>query len=200
MEREPYYREPSLELSSQRLIGGLKMVASFAKHLGTPIDQADTSPQHHLGKRICAVYGANQDKYAELIYIKAAAALTTGLVCELPLISGTDAYQVDTSLTKTNAATLADAQFERFSACVPVATLAINEYGWAFVKGTFNVTSAGAFTAGDVLAVSATAGKVDDTDNDYELYGCRALATASGADELIDIYCPFDLTIYRNAA
>lgn len=159
-----------------------------------------TEQKFGLGERIAVVYGSNKDKSAELIYIKATAALTAGDVCELPLIAGTDAFNVDTALTKTNAATIADTQNDSFAACVPAATLASGEYGWAFVRGMIPINTAASCVQYARLGLTATAGRIDDADVDYQLVDTHVIATVGGAAAVSDCYVTSDLRIFRNAA
>lgn len=176
------------------------MTNQFASTLGVDIFTESSSRQHDLGTCIDISYGSNRDKRARLVYIKADVALSKNLVYELPQIGGTDAFVVDTSLNKTNAATIADAQNEVFPVCVPAIDITSGSYGWAFIKGHVPILSAGAFSLGDSVSISATAGKVDDADTDYQLHLTRAISAATGADEVIDIYSPIELLVKRNAA
>ncbi len=162
--------------------------------------QASTEQRHQLGTRAEFVFGSNKDKSAVAVYIKAAAALTAGDICELPLIAGTDAFNVDTALTKTNAAAIADTQNDSFAACVPAATLASGEYGWAFIRGLIPINTAASCVQYARLGLTATAGRIDDADVDYQLVDTHVISTVGGAAAVSDCFATTDLRIFRNAA
>jgi hypothetical protein len=176
---------------------------TYATYGGASIFEADTIAKHRLGTRLFCNYPSAGDEYAELVYIQNArtdSTLLSSTLYELPLIPGVDAYRVDLSISKTSAATVATAQFQRFPACVPAATLEVGEYGWAFVKGTFGILSFAAVAAGARLGATTGAGRVDDADVDYELLNARSITAAGAAGVVIDIFVPHDLLIVRNAA
>jgi hypothetical protein len=162
---------------------------------GASLYQASTEQFHKLGTRCSFVYGTNADKSAEAVYIKAVGALTVGLIAELPLIAGTDAYQVDTHLTTTNASTIAGAAGNTFAACVPAATLAIGEYGWAFVKGVVPIFVGTLAAAKDTLHTTATAGLIDDAVTACRIDNTAVIVTVGGANIVSDCFISADLTV-----
>lgn len=175
------------------------MTTQFLNRLGVDVFAADSTQQHQLGTRLSVVYGSNLDKSLECVYIEASAALTQGQICELPLIAGTDAYDVDAPLTKTNGATIADAQNEIFAAGVALATLADTEFGWFAVKGLVPVLVAASCAAKKPVGLTATAGVIDDADTDYEVVNLYAIEAVGGSQALTDCFVPHDILIKRNA-
>lgn len=172
---------------------------NFSITPGVNITRTTTIPEHRLGQRITGLFGAN-NRYGEYVYIRANNNLVALHIYELPLLT-TDAYRIDTSLSKTSAATFAGAQFRSFAACIPEVAMVTGEYGWAFVKGTGQVIAAAAIAANTRLALTASsAGKVDDADRDYELLNTQCLEAAGAINDSVRFFCPQDLTIYRNAA
>jgi len=153
-----------------------------------------------LGTRVKSILGSGKDKASELVYIKAeGVALTVGLVYELPLIAGTDAYKVDTVITTTSANTIANAAESSFAVCVPAATFASGEFGWAYVRGTFPIFVGTLAVYGAKLYTTATSGLVDDVATACELIGTWALATVGGANAVVDCHSPADLRIIKNS-
>jgi hypothetical protein len=148
-----------------------------------------------LGTRIHCIYGANKDKSAELVYIKATATLTAGYICELPEISGTDSYVVDTVLTTTNASAAAGGAGNTFRACVPAAAMVSGEYGWAFVKGIIPIFTGTLAVAGDTLHTTATAGLIDDAVTANRIDNTFVVVTVGGANAISDCFCSTDLTV-----
>lgn len=160
---------------------------------------ADSALSFKLGTRAVFNHGTNEDLFVEAVYIEADATLTAGQVCELPLISGTDAFVVDTPLTTTNAATLTDAQYERFAACVPLADLVDGEYGWAAVKGIIPIKLAASCEGQQLLFLTTTAGVLQHTDTDYEVEGVFSTATITTA-ATTNCIAYHDLFVRRDAA
>jgi hypothetical protein len=134
-----------------------------------------------LGTRITFHYGTNNDKFVEAVFVKALATLPRGELCELPLVSGTDAYQVDTEITTTNGATLAAATGDRFAGCIPLVALATGEYGFVAVKGIIPVSLAANCAVGKPLHTTATAGVVDDTVTTHRVTGLFSTVTITTA-------------------
>lgn len=130
--------------------------------LGANVFDTTTTQEFGLGTRTTVRYGANNDLCADFVYIKAGAALSAGQLSELPQVSGTDSYIVDAPVTSTTAAAIADAVGERFPVCVPQVDIASGSYGWAAVKGQFEVLLAANCAAWKKLYTTATAGVVDD--------------------------------------
>jgi hypothetical protein len=167
---------------------------------GVSIFDATSDQKFALGTRTRAITGSGKDKSAELVYVKAAAALTVGLLYELPLISGTDAYQVDTAVTTTNASTFGGANGGSFACCVPAVTMAINEYGWAYVQGHFPMFLGLSCAAQVKLYTTATAGLVDDDSTPArEVIGAWAISAVGGANAVADVFCVTDLRVIRNS-
>lgn len=163
------------------------------------IYDAGVTQKHALGTRAFVSYGVAGDKSAELVYIKALTGLTAGNLCELPLIGGTDAYQVDTALTTTNANTIANAIGSSFAGCVPAINMLAGEFGWAFVRGIFPLFVGASCVFGAKLFTTATAGLVDDTATANELIGAFLIATVGGANIVADCFAPADLRIIKNS-
>lgn len=155
--------------------------------LGSDPFSVSTTQEHALGTRATFQVkdSSGQSASLEALYCKAEATLTAGQVCELPLLRGTDAYEVDTALQTTNAASIADAAEEKFAACVPLTGFVSGEYGWFAVKGLIPVSLAANCAAQKLLYLTATAGVVDDTDTNYLVEGLlpvAAITTATVAD------------------
>ena len=176
------------------------MTAQFTTKLGVDVFSASTIQDHQLGSRICIKYGTDADKQLECVYVEASAAITQGQICEIPLIAGTDAYDADAPLTKTNAAVIANAQNEIFAAGVALATLADGEFGWFAVKGTIPVLCAASLAAKTPVGLTATAGVLDDADTDYEVVNLYAIEAVGGSQAITDCFVPHDILIKRNAA
>ena len=165
---------------------------------GLSIYDSTLEQKFALGTRTSVIYGAAKDKVAEVVYVKALVALTTGLICELPLISGTDAYQVDTVLTTTNATAAAGAIGDTAAACVPCVGMAINEFGWAFVSGVVPIFVGTLAIARDTLHTTATAGLIDDAGTAVRIDNTGVIVTVGGANAVSDCLISSDqLTITR---
>lgn len=160
-------------------------------HLTGSVFEAHTDQKQRLGTRICGVYGDTFDKYAELVYIKAGAALTKDHLYEMPLISGTDAFIVDAGMTTTLAT--AGAVGDSIPCCVPAVTLASGQYGWAFVKGHISIATNAAAAINVRLFTTATAGKVDDDASTKGLIPGFQLVVAAGSATTVLGYALHDL-------
>lgn len=176
------------------------MANQFQKHLGIDLFGTTTSQEHYLGKRVETVWGTAKDKPISAVYIKAEATLTAGQVCELPLIGGTDAFQVDTPLTKTNAAALLDSQWEQMQVCFPLTDMVSGEYGWAGVSGVVPALLAALAPKYERLALTATAGVLDNADVDYELLRAVPITTVGAAQALTDIMISVSWAIIQRTA
>ena len=168
--------------------------------LGCNVFDTTTTQEFGLGTRVCVRYGANNDLSADFVYIKAGAALTAGQLCELPKISGTDAYVVDVPLTTTLAATAAPDQYDQIACCVPQVDIALNAYGWAAVKGDIEVLAAASASEGAKLYTTGTAGVVDDADTDYLVENFVLVADNGGSQAKVLGTAFKDLNLYREAA
>jgi hypothetical protein len=174
---------------------------------GVDIFNSSTEQKHALGTRIRATYGSAKDKSAELVYIKVlGGTVVEGNVHRLPLIAGSIAYVLDlavslsTALTKTNAASIATAQNMSFSVMVMASNISAGEYGWAFVRGTIPINTAASCAANVPLGLTATAGRVDDADKDYELLNTTIITAVGGAAAVSDCHASMDLRVFRNLA
>jgi hypothetical protein len=166
---------------------------------GLSIYDSTLEQKFALGTRTRVFTGTGKDKSAEVVYVRATAALTVGLLYELPLIAGTDAYLVDTAVTTTNAGTFGGANGGSFACCVPAVTIPITEYGWAFVSGHFPMFLGLSCAAQVKLYTTATAGLVDDDATPArEVIGAWAIAAVGGANAVADVFCVTDLRVIRN--
>jgi hypothetical protein len=162
---------------------------------GVSIYDATTDQKFALGTRTRVIYGSAKDKSAEVVYIKALATLTAGYICELPLLAGTDAFQVDTVLTTTNASAAAGGAGNTFAACVPATAMVSGEYGWAFVSGVVPIFVGTLAVKGDTLHTTATAGLIDDAVTADRIDNTFVLATVGGSNAVSDCFCSTDITV-----
>ena len=167
---------------------------------GCNVFDTDTQKNFGLGNRVTVHYGANSDLCADFVYIRAGAALTAGQLCELPKISGTDAYVVDVPLTTTLAATAAPDQFDKIACCIPQVDIPSGSYGWAAVKGDIEVLAAASASEGAKLYTTGTAGVLDDADTDYLVEDFVLVADNGGSQAKVLGHAFKDLNLYREAA
>lgn len=128
------------------------------------------SPEFGLGNRVTMSDG-------EAIYIKAAAAITSGDVLLITMSTGS-ATGITTALT--------DAGTTTAGQLIGVAhtTLASGQHGWACLKGvpTDGINVAASCVRGSPLYTTTTAGRLDDTSTSSHLIlGIELTATATGA-------------------
>jgi hypothetical protein len=87
-----------------------------------------------------------------------------------------------------------------FSAVVLASDFVAGEYGWGFVRGTIPINTAASCAANARLGLTATAGRIDDADTEYELLSTTIITTVGGAAAISDIHASMDLRIVRNLA
>lgn len=165
--------------------------------LSLTYDISSTTKQFDLGTRREYIWGAGSDKRSEVVYIQAVGGvLTSGLLYELPIIGGTDAFKVDTALTTTIVGGLS-AVGDKIAACIPLVAIPQNGYGWAFVKGHCFIETADAVAAGTRLYTTATAGKVDDVSTSSHVVDGLQLVAAAGSATAAEGYALVDLHATR---
>lgn len=164
--------------------------------VGVSIYDTSSDQKYALGTRIRVNYGADKDKSAEVTYVKSLGNRTAGLCYEMPMISGTDAYQLDTIITTANAATLCGAIGRSVRVCVPCVALATNEFGWVFVKGVIPILLGANCVAGAPLYTTTTNGMLDDASaSSHLLEGVWAITTVGGASATTDCFANSDLYV-----
>jgi hypothetical protein len=156
--------------------------------------------EHPLGTRLEGHLDTDGvRRFIELVYVQAITnPAINGLLYELPLIYGTDAYKIDTALTLTNAATILGSANLSVLCCVPVADIAVNSFGWVAVRGVIPLSVAANAVKGARLYLTATAGVVDDTDTDYILQDTFLQRTITTAG-INNVFAQKDLTLFREA-
>lgn len=163
---------------------------------GVGIYETSLDQKYALGTRIRINYGDNKDKSAEVVYVKSLGNRTAGLCYEMPMISGTDAYQLDTIITTANAATLCGAVGRSVRVCVPCVALATSEFGWVFVQGVIPILLGANCVAGAPLYTTSTNGMLDDaTASSHLLSGVWSITTVGGANATTDCFAINDLYV-----
>lgn len=164
--------------------------------VGVSIYETSSEQRFALGTRIRINYGENKDKSAEVTYVKSLGNRTAGLCYEMPMMSGTDAYQLDTIITTANAATLCGAVGRSVRVCVPCVALSTNEYGWVFVKGVIPILIGANCEAGAKLYTTSTNGMLDDASaSSHLLTGVWAITAVGGANATTDCFANQDLHV-----
>lgn len=163
-------------------------------NLTPTISQVDSTPTHHLGTRVSGYYLA-EDRSSTLVYIKAGASLTAGSFYELPLISGVDAFVVDTPLTTALAAALG-AVGNMLSLCIPVQSLSVGQYGWAFIRGHCRGLASNNWVIGKPLYTVGTAGAAGDNATTHKIPATFALEDPGNS--VGQFYAAMDLHVVRS--
>lgn len=165
--------------------------------LNVTFTATSTTKQFDLGTRREYIWGSGNDKRSEVVYIQATGgALTAGLLYELPLIGGTDAFKVDTAITTTVVGALT-ATGDKIAACIPLSAIAQDSYGWAFVRGHVQIETANAVAANVKVYSTATAGKIDDVSTSSHLVDGLQLVAAAGSATTAQGYALFDLHVTK---
>lgn len=163
---------------------------------GVNIYETSLEQKYALGTRVRVNYGDSKDKSAEVTYVKSLGNRTAGLCYEMPMISGTDAYQLDTIITTANAATLCGAVGRSVRVCVPCIALTTGEFGWVFVRGVIPILLGANCVAGAPLYTTTTNGMLDDTStSSHLLTGVWAITTVGGANTTTDCFANGDLYV-----
>ena len=163
---------------------------------GVNIYDTSLEQKYALGTRIRVSYGDNKDKSAEVTYVKSLGNRTAGLCYEMPMISGTDAYQLDSIITTATAANLCGAIGRSVRVCVPCVALATNEFGWVFVKGVIPILIGANCEAGAKLYTTSTNGMLDDASaSSHLLAGVWAITTVGAANATTDCFANQDLHV-----
>lgn len=127
---------------------------------GADFTRLTTTPEFALGESAEVIEA--DGKTTEYVYIKALAALNLKQPYELPLIVGTDSYQVDTVLSTAFAAALATVS-STAAVCIPQVTFASGQFGWAAVAGHMECNVRSAVEKGDLLYTTSTNGSLGDS-------------------------------------
>ena len=166
---------------------------------GINIFDTSTEQKFAVGTRVSVTYGSSKNQEADAIYVKAGGDRLAGYVNQLQITSAA-AYVLGSAQTKTTAAALATAQGQSFLAAATVVDLASGDYGWAFVRGVIPMNIAASCVTRARIGLTATAGRVDDADTDYELLGAYSIDTIGGTAGIFNVIATRDLVVYRNAA
>jgi hypothetical protein len=165
---------------------------------GVNIFESTTEQKFALGARTRVTWGDDKDKSAEVVYVKClAASLNAGYLCELPLISGTDAYKLDKYLTIAIATTECGAVGGQIAACSPCTQMLVSEYGWAFVSGVINLFVGANAAAKQKLYATTTSGLCDDTPTAVIVGGATPISANGGANLRVDVFANGDLYLER---
>ena len=165
---------------------------------GVNIYETTLEQKFSLGARTRVTWGDDKDKSAEVVYVKClAASLNAGYLCELPLISGTDAYKIDKYLTIAIATTECGAVGGQVAACAPCSAMVVSEYGWAFVSGVISLFVGASAAAKQRLYATTTSGLCDDTPTAIIVPGVTPISANGGANAKIDAFASSDLYVER---
>lgn len=165
---------------------------------GVNIYEVSTDQKFALGARTRVTWGDDKDKSAEVVYIKClSASLNAGYLCELPLISGTDAYKIDKYLTTTIATTECGAVGGQIAACAPCSAMLVGEHGWAFVSGVISLYVGASAAAKQKLYTTATSGLCDDIATAVIVAGVTPISANGAANAKIDAFANGDLYVER---
>ena len=165
---------------------------------GVNIYETSIDQKFALGARTRVTWGDDKDKSAEVVYIKClAASLNAGYLCELPLISGTDAYKIDKYLTIAIATTECGAVGGQIAACAPCTNMLVGECGWAFVSGVISLFIGASAAAKQKLYATTTSGLCDDTPTAIIVAGVTPISANGGANAKIDAFASGDIHVER---
>jgi len=167
--------------------------------LGSDLFTVSTTQEHELGTR--AVFqikdSSGNPASCEAVYCKSLATLSANYLTEVPLVRGTDAFQIDAHVTTTTAAAIADTVGDKFLAGVPLVASVSGDYLWVAVKGLIPLFAGASCAVGATVHTTATAGLVDDAVTTHEVRGVAPLATVGGSNAVTDSYAFHDIFVVK---
>jgi hypothetical protein len=167
--------------------------------LGSDPFSVSTTQEHALGTRavIQIKDSSGNPAFCEAVYCKSLATLSANYLTEIPLVRGTDAFQIDAHVTTTTAAAIADTVGDKFLAGVPLVASVSGDYLWVAVKGLVPVFLTAACAVGAVVHTTATAGLLDDAVTTHRVNGVAPLATVGGSNAVTDCYIFSDISVEK---
>lgn len=167
--------------------------------IGSDPFSVSTTQEHALGTRATFQIknSSGNPAFCEAVYCKSLATLSANYLTEIPLVRGTDAFQIDAHVTTTTAAAIADTVGDRFLAGVPLVASVSGDYLWVAVKGLIRIFAAASSPVGAKLHTHATAGLISSTATTHEVEGVAPLATVGGSNAVTDCYAYFDIAVKK---